>query len=116
MLPNSEELGKVERIGTELFYLLVNGVNEDTNFYPPTRQLFSSFLEVLGHAFIESDPTQSQRLVSMCINRPQLVGTLTPHMKLLATSADMLIRIYEDVINIPDRNGDLAFVILSKVN
>ncbi len=94
----------------------MNHVSEDTNFYPPTRQLFSSFIEVLGQEFIGNIPAQCKRLVHTCIRNPHLVGVLAPHISLAAATTDTLLGIYKDVVNIPKRDGDLAFVILTKVS
>ena len=35
-------------VGTTLFYHLSAYVSEDTKIYPPTRQFFSSCIEILG--------------------------------------------------------------------
>ena len=114
--PKSNEYAKVQETGTELFYFIVNQVKEETNFYPPTRQLFSSFIEILGQEFIGNVPAQCKRLVQTCIRNTHLSGVLAPHINLLTTNTETLISIYEDVVNIPKRDGDLAFVILTKVS
>lgn len=38
-------------VGAALFYILVELVNDDTNSYPPTKQLLSTCLESLGNFF-----------------------------------------------------------------
>ena len=35
-------------VGTALFYHLTTFMNDETKFYPPTRQFFSSCIEILG--------------------------------------------------------------------
>ena len=35
-------------VGTAMFYYLSSYISEDTKYYPPTRQFFSSCIEVLG--------------------------------------------------------------------
>lgn len=102
-------------VGAELFYHLVDLVNDETNFYPPTRQLLTSSAEVLGSEFIGPDSSQYKRLVNLCIMKPHLVGILAPNINLAMCSTSSLIEIYKDVTNIPKKDADLAFVILTKV-
>ncbi|CAG7722933.1 unnamed protein product [Allacma fusca] len=107
---------KVFKVGKELFYHILSLMNDECNFYPPTRQLFSSFVEILGAQFVANDPFQYKKLVSICIRNPQVVGAVAPHINLVNSDAKSLIDIYETVANICKRNPDLAFVILSKLD
>lgn len=102
-------------VGAELFYKLVELITDETNFYPPTRQLFTSSAEVLGREFISPDSSQYKRLVNTCIETPQLIGVLAPNINLGLCPPSALIDIYKDVTNIPKKDADLAFVILTKV-
>lgn len=93
-------------------------MNEECNFYPPTRQLFSSFIEVLGGEFIASDEKQYMTLVNICIRNSHfshVVGAVAPHINLVNCTSKQLIDIYENVASIAKREPDMAFVILSKV-
>ena len=91
-------------------------MNDECNFYPPTRQLFSSFVEILGAEFIANDPEQYKKLVDTCIKNPAVVGALAPHINLVNANPRSLIEIYDNVANISRRDADLAFVILTKVS
>lgn len=110
-----EERMKVSAVGSDLFYYASTLMNDDTDFYPPTRQLLSSLLEVLGHEFISTLPNQSHRLVTTAIRNPKLVGALAPHLNLASCSPQVLIQVYKEVVSVPKKNVDLAFVILTKV-
>lgn len=112
---DGEERLKVAAVGSELFYYAATFVNGDTDFYPPTRQLLSSLLDVLGREFISTLPNQCHRLVTTSIRNPKLVGSLAPHLTLATCSPPMIIDIYREVASIPRKNVDLAFVILTKV-
>lgn len=112
----SENRHKVSQVGHELFYQAASLVNDETEFYPPTRQLISSLLEVLGREFISIQPNQCRRLVTTCIQNSKLIGSLAPHLNLATCPPSTLIEIYQDVINIPKKDIDLAFVMLTKVN
>lgn len=109
-----EERIKVASVGAELFYHAASLVNDDTDFYPPTRQLLSSFLDVLGREFISTLPNQSYRLVINAKSNPNLVSAFAPHLNLAACQSSMLIDIYKEVSTMPKRNVDMTFVILSK--
>ncbi|ODM91613.1 Ectopic P granules protein 5 [Orchesella cincta] len=101
-------------VGAELFYHLIEQIKDETNFYPPTRQLFTSSAEVLGREFISPDSSQYKRLVNSCVVKPHLIGVLAPNINLGLCSTTSLIEIYKDVTNIPKKDADLAFVILTK--
>jgi hypothetical protein len=111
----SEDYNRIQSVGEELFYQATSLLNDESEFYPPTRQLFSSLLEVLGSEFIAVKPSQCRRLVTTCIRSPRLIGSLAPHLNLATCSPPILIDIYKDIANIPRRDIDLEFVILTKV-
>lgn len=112
---NHPDHARTSAVGAELFYQLVELINDETNFYPPTRQLFTSSAEVLGREFISPDASQYKRLVNICTVKPHLIGVLAPNINLAMCSTSNLIEIYKDVTNIPKKDADLAFVILTKV-
>jgi len=113
---NPEQCPLIRAVGEDLFYQAAALLNDQNDFYPPTKQLFSSLLEVLGNEFIASNPSQSKQLVSTCIRSPKLIGSLAPHLNLANCAPPVLIEIYNDVLNIPRRDIDLQFVILTKVS
>ncbi len=112
---DGDERAKVSIVGSELFYYAATHITVDSDFYPPTRQLLSSLLEVLGREFISTLPNQCHRLVMTSIKNPKLVGSLAPHLSLSLCQPSMIIDIYREVSSIPQTNVDLSFVILSKV-
>lgn len=112
---NHPDQMKTGSVGAELFYQLVELINEEANYYPPTRQLFTSSAEVLGREFISPHSSQYRKLVSKCIAKPSVVGVIAPNINLALCSTSILIEIYKDVTNIPKKDADLAFVILTKV-
>lgn len=111
----NNDAGTILSVGSELFYFVIQQITEETNYYPPTRQLFSSFLEILGFEFIANRPAESKRIVSTCIQNPSVVGLLAPHINLVNCEIKSLIDIYQDIINVQKSESDLAFVLLSKV-
>lgn len=52
-------------VGITLFYHVATFISENTKYYPPTRQFFSSCIEILGQEFIRNNPTQSQPLLQV---------------------------------------------------
>ena len=112
---DNKDMQSVAEVGSALFYFIVTQVNEDTNFYPPTRQLYSSFLEIIGFEFIGGRPTESRRLVTTCVQNSGTAGLLAPHINLANCDSTTLIDIYKEIVAIPKSEGDLIFVLLSKV-
>jgi len=106
---------KLKELGTELFYQMIHLVDDNTEFYPPTRQLFSSFAEVLGLEFISANSEESIRLVSLCATNPKVIGAVAPNINLKNVSPENLLVIYKDITEFPKTHKDLAFVILTKV-
>ncbi|CAH1788011.1 unnamed protein product [Owenia fusiformis] len=101
-------------VGTSLFYHMSSLINDDTKQYPPTRQFFSSCIEVLGQEFIRNNPEQSQPLLQAMLKTPSLAGFLSPNF-CPNMCPQLFVTMYEDTIHVSSNQGvDLAFMLLTK--
>ncbi|XP_046571414.1 LOW QUALITY PROTEIN: ectopic P granules protein 5 homolog [Haliotis rubra] len=101
-------------IANTLFYHLATMINEDTNFYLPTKQFFSSCLEILGQEFLSRDPSQTQLLLQFCLDNPNLSCHVSQHF-IPNNSPETYVLMYEQLIHIlQQKNMDLVFALLTK--
>ncbi|XP_041348486.1 ectopic P granules protein 5 homolog isoform X2 [Gigantopelta aegis] len=101
-------------IASSLFFYLASMVNEETNFYPPTKQFFISCTEILGKEFVSRDPLQTCMVLQMCLDQPSLSGLISPHF-VPANSPQHFIDMYEQLIHVlQQQNMDLVFMLLTK--
>ncbi|XP_071084165.1 ectopic P granules protein 5 homolog [Haliotis cracherodii] len=101
-------------IANTLFYHLATMINEDTNFYLPTKQFFSSCLEILGQEFLSRDSSQTQLLLQFCLDNPNLSCHVSQHF-IPNNSPETYVLMYEQLIHIlQQRNMDLVFALLTK--
>ncbi|XP_022106571.1 ectopic P granules protein 5 homolog isoform X2 [Acanthaster planci] len=108
------EFEAAKQTGVSLLYHLGNQMSESARHYPPTRQFFSSCIEILGQEYIRPYPEQAQPLMSAILANCNLAGLLAPN---LAPNhcGDTFVQMYSDVvrIGISDKQ-DTAFMLLTK--
>ncbi|XP_077996830.1 ectopic P granules protein 5 homolog [Glandiceps talaboti] len=102
-----------QQTGVELFYNLAAESDDDIRHYPPTRQFFSSCLEILGQEFIRDAADQSQSLLNMMLEKPVLAGQLAPNFVPNACW-ESFVDMYDQVARLPPEESDLAFMLLTK--
>ncbi|XP_013408243.1 ectopic P granules protein 5 homolog isoform X1 [Lingula anatina] len=101
-------------VGSALFYHMASMIGDETKYYPPTRQFFSSCIEILGQEFISPNPKESLPLLETILKSPSLGGLLAPHFFPNACP-DTFVRMYEQVIDASQRHGcDVTFMLLTK--
>ncbi|GFR61879.1 ectopic P granules protein 5 homolog [Elysia marginata] len=99
-----------------LFFTMTDMVCEDTDIYPPSKQFFTSCVEVLGQHFVSHDPDQVGILLQLCLDRPQIAGLVSPHFHPNICSAPHLLDMYGQLVHIlHPESSDLVFMLLSKV-
>ncbi|XP_070546998.1 ectopic P granules protein 5 homolog isoform X2 [Ptychodera flava] len=99
--------------GVELFYTLAAKSDDDIRHYPPTRQFFSSCLEILGQEFIRDTPNQSEQLLGVMLEKPVLAGQLAPNF-IPNSCTEEFVNMYSQITKIPPEESDLAFMLLTK--
>ncbi|XP_064604344.1 ectopic P granules protein 5 homolog [Liolophura sinensis] len=111
---DQQRVTNLQHIASTLFYHMASMINDETNFYPPTRQFFSSCIEVLGQEFIRYNHDQVYTLLEFALSNPTLAGLLSPHF-LPNHSPQYFVNMYEQVSKVPlDQQHEMAFTFLSK--
>lgn len=108
------KVSKFNDIACTLFYQLAESINDDIQFYPPTRQFYSSCIDLLGREFVQNDPSQTENVLEFSLDSPRLAGLISSHFIPL-NSPRVYVTMYEKLVQILKRdNPDLVFVLLSK--
>jgi len=102
----------VAETGVSVFYYLVSRYSEEVSFYPPTKQLLSSCLELLGQKFVGSSEHECQKLLATILGAPHLTGLLSPHLSPHLAPTSSFLDMYSKVVGASD--PDVAFAVLSK--
>lgn len=104
----------VQKVGIASFYQLVSFVCEDTLRHPPTRQFFSSCVEILGQVFIQGVQTECRRILKTILQHRRLCNLLSPYFTPNASPGE-LVALYEEVVNaLHADSGDVIFMLLTK--
>ncbi|XP_071788389.1 ectopic P granules protein 5 homolog isoform X2 [Asterias amurensis] len=111
---NTAEFEAAKQTGISLLYHLGQQMKESARHYPPTRQFFSSCIEILGQEFIRPYPDQAQPLLQAVLSNCNLAGLLAPN---LAPNhcGDSFVQMYCDVVRVGMSDvQDTAFMLLTK--
>ncbi|XP_033099652.1 ectopic P granules protein 5 homolog isoform X3 [Anneissia japonica] len=109
-----EEYEKSKKTGIDLFYYFANRTTEDVRHYPPTRQFFSSCIEILGQEFIRNNPDQAKPLLQLIISNLVLANLLSPNFRPSACAEDF-VGMYGEVVSVTmNASQDLAVMLLTK--
>ncbi|GAB6019246.1 hypothetical protein CHUAL_000850 [Chamberlinius hualienensis] len=106
---------KLRDAGLTIFYRLCDMVDGDTDIYPPTKQLLSSCIDIVGKELVVKKGDQCYRILQLIIEYPRLVGLLIPIFCPSMTDAETFIRLYRRAITVyKTETVHLACMILSK--
>ncbi|XP_073696062.1 ectopic P granules protein 5 homolog [Garra rufa] len=102
------------KVGIAAFYQIVSFVCEDTQRHPPTRQFFTSCIEILGQVFIRDIQTECKHMLKTILLNRRLCNLLSPYFTPNASPAE-LVSLYEEVVNtLHIDSGDVIFMLLTK--
>ncbi|XP_051748623.1 ectopic P granules protein 5 homolog [Ctenopharyngodon idella] len=102
------------KVGITAFYQIVSFVCEDTQRHPPTRQFFSSCIEILGQVFIRDVRSECKHMLKTILLNRHLCNLLSPYFTPNASPAE-LVSLYEEVVNtLHTDSGDVIFMLLTK--
>eukprot|EP00061_Rhincodon_typus_P013757 g40331.t1 len=133
-----------QKVGIALFYEIVSFVCDETQRHPPTRQFFTSCIEILGQGFLSystnSSPvtssvpqglvldsllfviyiflscakTESKTILKKVLQNRRLCNLLSPYFT-PNISPDEFVNLYEEVVKVLHTNsGDVIFMLLTK--
>ncbi|XP_026547081.1 ectopic P granules protein 5 homolog, partial [Notechis scutatus] len=105
---------RIQRIGISLFFAVVEYVCDETQRHPPSRQFFTSCIEVLGQVFIAGTKSECQRVLQTILKNRRLCTLLSPYFTPVA-SPEEFVSLYEKVVAfLGDDNSDVIFMLLTK--
>ncbi|NXG32270.1 EPG5 protein, partial [Dromaius novaehollandiae] len=109
-----QPLPAIQKVGISLFFTLVEYVCDETQRNPPTRQFFSSCIEILGQVFISGTKSECKRLLQTILQNRRLCTLLSPYFTPVA-SPNEFVTLYEKVVAfLSEENSDVVFMLLTK--
>ncbi|KAM5222084.1 ectopic P granules protein 5 homolog isoform 2-T2 [Ctenodactylus gundi] len=104
----------IQKVGISLFFTVVDYVSDETQRHPPTRQFFTSCIEILGQVFISGTKSECKKLLQTILKNRRLCSLLSPFFTPNAAPADF-IQLYEKVVKfLREDNSDMIFMLLTK--
>ncbi|KAM9224723.1 ectopic P granules protein 5 homolog [Dugong dugon] len=104
----------VQKVGIDLFFTVVDYVSDETQRHPPTRQFFTSCIEILGQVFISGTKSECKKVLQTILKNRRLCSLLSPFFTPSATPAEF-IQLYEKVVKfLSEDNSDMIFMLLTK--
>ncbi|XP_053427579.1 ectopic P granules protein 5 homolog [Nycticebus coucang] len=104
----------VQKVGISLFFTVVDYVSDETQRHPPTRQFFTSCIEILGQVFISDTKSECKKVLQTILKNRRLCSLLSPFFTPNAAPAEF-IRLYEKVVKfLSEDNSDMIFMLLTK--
>uniref|UniRef100_A0A8C6QJX0 Ectopic P-granules 5 autophagy tethering factor n=1 Tax=Nannospalax galili TaxID=1026970 RepID=A0A8C6QJX0_NANGA len=104
----------VQKVGISLFFTVVDFVSDETQRHPPTRQFFTSCIEILGQVFISGTKSECRKVLQTVLKNRRLCSLLSPFFTPNAAPAEF-IQLYEKVVKfLSEDNSDMIFMLLTK--
>ncbi|XP_021501163.1 ectopic P granules protein 5 homolog isoform X1 [Meriones unguiculatus] len=104
----------VQKIGISLFFTVVDYVSDETQRHPPTRQFFTSCVEILGQVFISDTKSECRKVLQTILKNRRLCSLLSPFFTPNAAPAEFIL-LYEKVVKfLSEDNSDMIFMLLTK--
>ncbi|XP_069885334.1 ectopic P granules protein 5 homolog isoform X2 [Dipodomys merriami] len=104
----------LQKVGISLFFTVVDYVSDETQRHPPTRQFFTSCIEILGQVFISGTTSECKKVLQTILKNRRLCSLLSPFFTPNAAPAEF-IQLYEKVVNfLSEDNSDMIFMLLTK--
>ncbi|KFO18173.1 Ectopic P granules protein 5 like protein [Fukomys damarensis] len=104
----------IQKVGIGLFFTVVEYVSDETQRHPPTRQFFTSCIEILGQVFISGTKSECKKVLQTILKNRRLCSLLSPFFTPNAAPA-VFIQLYEKVVKfLSEDNSDMIFMLLTK--
>ncbi|XP_074851932.1 ectopic P granules protein 5 homolog isoform X3 [Carettochelys insculpta] len=105
---------RIQKVGISLFFAVIDFVSDETQRHPPTRQFFTSCIEILGQVFISGTKSECKLVLQTILQNRRLCNLLSPYFTPVA-SPDEFVDLYEKVVVfLSDDNSDVVFTLLTK--
>ena len=115
-LGKGNTFGPSHSLALSVFYQIAKCVTEDWLVCPSLRYFVSDSLETLASVVVSGTPGQATKLLSVLIASPHLSPFLSAHFIPNINNNMEIIEIYKTICELPDGDGALPFVLLSKVD
>ncbi|XP_043934118.1 ectopic P granules protein 5 homolog [Protopterus annectens] len=103
-----------QKVGIAVFYTIVKLVCDETQRHPPTRQFFTSCIEIVGQVFISDTKSECSPLLKTILMNRRLCSLVAPYFTPNA-SPDEFVHLYKKVVNaLHEDNSDVIFMLLTK--
>ncbi|XP_012860183.2 ectopic P granules protein 5 homolog isoform X2 [Echinops telfairi] len=104
----------VQKVGISLFFTVVDYVSDETQRHPPTRQFFTSCIEILGQVFISGTKSECRKVLQTILKHRRLCSLLSSFFTPNAAPADF-IQLYGTVVSfLSEDTSDMVFMLLTK--
>ncbi|XP_053304240.1 ectopic P granules protein 5 homolog [Spea bombifrons] len=105
---------EIQKIGIGTFFAVVEFVCDETQRHPPTRQFFTSCIEILGQVFISGTQSECRPILHTILQNRRLCTLLSPYFTPAASPGEFVL-LYEKVVEaISEDNSDVIFMLLTK--
>eukprot|EP00079_Xenopus_tropicalis_P014674 XP_004911392.1 PREDICTED: ectopic P granules protein 5 homolog [Xenopus tropicalis] len=105
---------EIPKIGIGTFFAVVEYVCDETQRHPPSRQFFTSCIEILGQVFISGTQTECRPVLQTILQNRRLCSLLSPYFTPAASPGEF-VQLYEKVVEaVNDDNSDVIFMLLTK--
>ncbi|KAM4808384.1 ectopic P granules protein 5 homolog [Rhinophrynus dorsalis] len=105
---------EIQKIGIGTFFAVVEFVCDETQRHPPSRQFFTSCIEVLGQVFISGTQSECRPVLETILQNRRLCNLLSPYFTPAASPGEF-VQLYGKVVEaITDDNSDVIFMLLTK--
>ena len=103
-------------LALSLFYKVTSCITEDWLMCPSLRHFISDTLELLASVVVSPSPGQAPTLLTLLTQSPHLSPYLSAHFTPNTVDTSEVIHIYRTISELPDGDGALPFVLLSKLD
>ncbi|XP_044132236.1 ectopic P granules protein 5 homolog isoform X1 [Bufo gargarizans] len=105
---------EIQKIGIGTFFAVVEFVCDETQRHPPSRQFFTSCIEILGQVFISGTQSECRPVLQTILQNRRLCNLLSPYFTPAASPGEF-VHLYEKVVEaISEDNSDVIFMLLTK--
>ncbi|KAM8960937.1 ectopic P granules protein 5 homolog [Pelodytes ibericus] len=105
---------EIQKIGIGTFFAVVEFVCDETQRHPPSRQFFTSCIEILGQVFISGTQSECRPILQTILQNRRLCTLLSPYFTPAASPGEF-VQLYEKVVEaISEDNSDVIFMLLTK--
>ncbi|XP_065083326.1 ectopic P granules protein 5 homolog isoform X2 [Ochlerotatus camptorhynchus] len=108
--------GKLNKVGSTLFYEFVNKMNDYNQLCPLTKEVCSMGISQLGFFMQENQNVEGIKLLSIALKRPDMINLISELLVPASCPSQYFLRMYEFVIDshIKHHDTQVLFVMLSK--